>query len=158
MFISWFLSPLLAGLVTLLLFLIIRTAVLRRANSTKIAFWVLPLLLLLTFFINLFFILTKGVKNYVTIDQNKGAWLAAVSATGAALVGSAILWPLMSKSLKRYDEQQASALEAGKGDAEKSVFVEEDRFQRAVHDRLKPVEVDPNDKSIGAWFKRFRWD
>lgn len=55
--ISWFLSPLLAALVTLILFLIIRTAVLRRANSTKIAFWVLPLLLLLTFFINLFFIL-----------------------------------------------------------------------------------------------------
>lgn len=39
-FISWFLSPLLAGLVTLIIFLIIRTVVLRRANSTKIAYWV----------------------------------------------------------------------------------------------------------------------
>lgn len=57
--ISWFLSPLLAALVTLVLFLIIRTAVLRRVNSTKIAFWVLPLLLLFTFFINLFFILVS---------------------------------------------------------------------------------------------------
>jgi hypothetical protein len=52
-----FLSPLLAALVTLVLFLLIRTFVLRRANSTKIAFWTLPVLLLLTFFINLFFIL-----------------------------------------------------------------------------------------------------
>jgi sodium-dependent phosphate transporter len=57
--ISWFLSPLLAALITLILFLIVRTVVLRRANSTKIAFWVLPILILLTFFINLFFILVS---------------------------------------------------------------------------------------------------
>jgi sodium-dependent phosphate transporter len=56
---SWFLSPLLAAIVTLVLFLIIRTLVLRRANSTKIAFWVLPVLMILTFFINLFFILVS---------------------------------------------------------------------------------------------------
>jgi sodium-dependent phosphate transporter len=57
--ISWFLSPLLAALITLVLFLAIRTLVLRRAASTKIAFWVLPILILLTFFINLFFILVS---------------------------------------------------------------------------------------------------
>jgi phosphate/sulfate permease len=57
--ISWFLSPLLAALITLCLFLIIRSLVLRRANSTKIAFWVLPVLMVLTFFINLFFILVS---------------------------------------------------------------------------------------------------
>jgi hypothetical protein len=42
-----------AALITLVLFLLVRTLVLRRANSTKIAFWVLPVLMLLTFFINL---------------------------------------------------------------------------------------------------------
>ena len=57
--ISWFLSPLLAALITFVLFLIIRTFVLRRANSTKIVFWVLPVLMVLTFFINLFFILVS---------------------------------------------------------------------------------------------------
>jgi phosphate/sulfate permease len=57
--ISWFLSPLMAALITLVLFLIVRTLVLRRANSTKIAFYVLPVLILLTFFINLFFILVS---------------------------------------------------------------------------------------------------
>jgi sodium-dependent phosphate transporter len=58
--ISWFLSPLLAALITLVLFLIIRTFVLRRTNSTKVAFWVLPILMVLTFFINLFFILVSA--------------------------------------------------------------------------------------------------
>jgi sodium-dependent phosphate transporter len=58
--VSWFLSPLLAALITLVLFLLVRTLVLRRANSTKIAFWVLPVLMMITFFINLFFILVSG--------------------------------------------------------------------------------------------------
>ncbi len=58
--ISWFLSPLLAALITLILFLLVRTLVLRRANSTKIAFWVLPVLMIFTFFINLFFILVSS--------------------------------------------------------------------------------------------------
>jgi len=61
--ISWFLSPLLAALITLVLFVIIRTLVLRRAASTKIAFWVLPILILLTFFINLFFILVGPARS-----------------------------------------------------------------------------------------------
>jgi sodium-dependent phosphate transporter len=60
--ISWFMSPLLAALITLVLFIIIRSVVLRRVNSTKIAFWVLPVLMILTFFINLFFILVSGTS------------------------------------------------------------------------------------------------
>lgn len=99
---------------------------------------------------------TKGVKNYVTIDQNKGAWIAAVGAAGAALVGSLLVWPLMRNNLKKYDNQQAGGIEAGKDAVEKSVFVEQDKFQQAVMEKLKPVEVDPADKSIGAFFKRFR--
>ena len=38
--ISWFTSPLLAALATLTMFVIIRTLVLRRQNSTKLAFFV----------------------------------------------------------------------------------------------------------------------
>jgi phosphate/sulfate permease len=38
--ISWFASPLLAALATLVMFLIIRTLVLRRPNSTKLAYYV----------------------------------------------------------------------------------------------------------------------
>lgn len=54
-----FLSPIGAAIVCLLLFLIIRTLVLRRKDSTKWSFYVLPILLLVTVFINLFFIITK---------------------------------------------------------------------------------------------------
>jgi hypothetical protein len=49
--ISWFLSPIAAALVCLAIFLIIRTFVLRRPNSTKIAFWVLPVLIIVTIWV-----------------------------------------------------------------------------------------------------------
>lgn len=38
--VSWFISPLLSGLAASLLFLLVRTAILRRENSLQLAFWV----------------------------------------------------------------------------------------------------------------------
>ncbi|WIA29452.1 hypothetical protein OEZ86_011953 [Tetradesmus obliquus] len=145
------------ALITFVLFLAVRTLVLRRAESTTIAFYVLPLLILLTLFINLFFILTKGVKGIVTISAEKGAWLAAAGAAGARLIGTAIIWPLMKRSLLTFDTKTTNSIEAGKGVAAGgSAFQEEDAFQKAVSDKLKPVHVDADDKSLGAMFKRFR--
>lgn len=58
--ISWFLSPIAAAIVCLVIFLLVRTLVLRRQNSTKLAFYVLPLLIIITIWVNLFFILVSG--------------------------------------------------------------------------------------------------
>jgi phosphate/sulfate permease len=96
--ISWFLSPLLAALITLVLFLAVRTLVLRRANSTKIAFYVLPVLILLTFFINLFFILVS-------------ARLAAVLVGDAVLVGSCVSSD--AKCANDMDTTSANSSDAG---------------------------------------------
>jgi phosphate/sulfate permease len=46
--ISWFLSPLAAALIAFIIFVAVRTVVLRRAMSTDIAFYVLPVLILIT--------------------------------------------------------------------------------------------------------------
>lgn len=57
-----------------MIFLIVRTLVLRRKNSTMIAFWVLPVLILITFWINLFFILTRvsrAAKDAVVTDGRR---------------------------------------------------------------------------------------
>ncbi|KAF6262371.1 phosphate transporter [Scenedesmus sp. NREL 46B-D3] len=157
--VSWFLSPLLAALITLVLFTAIRTLVLRRVNSTKIAFWVLPVLMLITFFVNLFFILTKGVKSIVSIKPSDAAWYSAVGAVGAAIVGTACIWPFMAKMLRKYDMEAAGAsVEEGKGASGTvpAAFVEEDSFQKRIAAKLAAVEVDPSDTSIGARLKRFR--
>lgn len=151
---SWFIAPLCAAFACLVIFLLVRTLVLRRKNSTQIAFWVLPILIIITVWVNLFFILTKGVRAVVEIEVDKAAWLSAVSAVGAALIGSAILLPYMKKRLAAYDAQN-STLPTKDADG-KFADVEEDDFQKRVDEKLKPVEVDPNDKSMKAYFNRFR--
>uniref|UniRef100_A0A383WJI0 Phosphate transporter n=1 Tax=Tetradesmus obliquus TaxID=3088 RepID=A0A383WJI0_TETOB len=157
--VSWFLSPLLAALITLVFFLIIRTFVLRRQNSTKIAFWVLPFLIFFTIFVSLLFVLTKGVSAVVKIKTEKAAWLAAVSGVGAAVIGTAALWPLMKRMVAKYDRQHGGSKDASDiviDAGGKFKDVEEDEFQKKVDNMLAAKEVDPNDKSIGAYFTRFR--
>lgn len=160
---SWFISPLMAALICLIFFVAIRTLVLRRANSTNVAFWVLPFLLIFTIWVNLFFVLTKGVRAVVSIETPQGAWMAAVGAVGAAVIGTLIMWPVMKRYLRKYDEAQiiipvANGEAGGKDVANGQRYqdVEEDKFQRWIDNRLKPVEVDPNDKSFSATMKRCR--
>uniref|UniRef100_A0A383V819 Uncharacterized protein n=1 Tax=Tetradesmus obliquus TaxID=3088 RepID=A0A383V819_TETOB len=63
----------------------------------------------------------------------------------------------MKRSLLTFDTKSTNSIEAGKGVAAgESAFQEEDAFQKAVSDKLKPVHVDADDKSLGAMFKRFR--
>lgn len=59
-----FLSPIGACIVCLIIFLTIRTLVLRRENSTNWSFYVLPVMLVVTVWVNLFFIITK-----VSVDE-----------------------------------------------------------------------------------------
>lgn len=49
--ISWFLSPLAAALIAFIIFVAVRTMVLRRARSTDAAFYVLPVLILVTIWV-----------------------------------------------------------------------------------------------------------
>jgi sodium-dependent phosphate transporter len=49
---SWAISPVLAGLVGAIIFLLIRTLVLRRKNSTGISYWALPVFVLVTIWVN----------------------------------------------------------------------------------------------------------
>lgn len=56
---SWFISPLLTGLASAAIFGTLRTLVLRRKNAYALSFWVLPIAVLITTWINIFFIFTK---------------------------------------------------------------------------------------------------
>lgn len=56
---AWFISPILTGAAAALLFFILRTAVLRANNAYFRSFWALPPAVFVTFFINVFFVLTK---------------------------------------------------------------------------------------------------
>lgn len=60
---SWFVSPILSGLTAALIFFVVRTLVLRRRNAYTLSFWTLPPFVLITTFINLYFVFTKVIHS-----------------------------------------------------------------------------------------------
>ena len=50
---SWFFSPIIGGILSSIIFALNRVCVLRRKNSAYLAIWSLPVLLFVTFFINM---------------------------------------------------------------------------------------------------------
>ncbi|PNH12260.1 hypothetical protein TSOC_000860 [Tetrabaena socialis] len=103
--ISWFTGPLLSALATALLFLVVRTAILRRENSLQLAFWALPCLVFFTVFINSYFVLVKGATKKLSWPSSRCAWISAIVATGATLLTIAIAMPLA----RRYVYQELAA-------------------------------------------------
>lgn len=100
------------------------------------------------------FICFQGIRAVVRLELEKAAWLSAVGAVGAAVLGSLVFMPLMRRRLKNFDAQ-ASGLPVTK-DNGKFADVEEDEFQKKIDALLQPVEVDPDDKSLKARWNRFR--
>jgi hypothetical protein len=46
------------------------------------------------------------VRAVVKIENAQGAWIAAVGAVGASIIGCALVWPIMKRYLRKYDEAQ----------------------------------------------------
>jgi sodium-dependent phosphate transporter len=66
----------------------------------------MPVFVLVTIYINLFFILTKGAKNIVSISYEKAAWICAIAGAGSAVVVALVGFPFLNKKIKEYDEYQ----------------------------------------------------
>lgn len=154
-FVSWILSPTVAALFSYILFVVTRTAVLRRPNSTKVAYWALPAFIFVTIWANLYFMLTKGVRAVATIDYGQGAWITTVASVGAAVLSIVVGFPLINRRLKAMEEEKAVA--ASKGELGGHwIDGKTDEFQERIAAKLEPYPVDPEDKSMGAHFRRFQ--
>jgi sodium-dependent phosphate transporter len=116
---SWFVSPVLAALASAAIFGACRVLVLRRQRAFALSFALLPLLVLLTVFINVYFVLTKGaaktLKKTADWSETKAIWVALSVAGGAALLtGLAVvpaLWARI-KTLERRAADEAAAATA----------------------------------------------
>ncbi|GIL86085.1 hypothetical protein Vretimale_13891 [Volvox reticuliferus] len=113
--VSWFISPLMSGLATAMLFFIVRTAILRRERSLELAFWALPVLVLLTVFINVYFVLFKGADMRIKWSSNKCAWVSACAAAGCTVLTIIFGMPLVRhyvyKDIEARRLQQLSEME-----------------------------------------------
>ncbi|PNW72407.1 hypothetical protein CHLRE_16g676757v5 [Chlamydomonas reinhardtii] len=104
---SWFTSPLLCGLATAALFVVLRSAVLRRENSLQLTYVLLPILVLLTVFVNCFFVLNKGASRELTWSIGQCAWVSAAAAGGCSLITVVALVPLLRRVVGKEEEKRS---------------------------------------------------
>mmetsp|Transcript_5632 Transcript_5632/g.9807 ORF Transcript_5632/g.9807 Transcript_5632/m.9807 type:complete len:285 (-) Transcript_5632:7-861(-) len=83
---SWFISPIVAGVLSCFIFCMSRLTILRAENAAMRAFIALPLLIILTVFINIFFVLYKGAKNELHWENQQAAWVAAAISAGTLVL------------------------------------------------------------------------
>lgn len=112
---SWFIAPVLTGLVSALIFFVVRTLVLRRRNAYRLAFWALPPFVLITTWINIFFVFTKGAKETLSSSSSwtsaKAAWVSAIIAVGVTLLTIFVALPLLRRMAARHFDSDGRPIE-----------------------------------------------
>lgn len=114
--VSWFASPIVTGCISAMLFLLLRTLVLRRNNALIKSLFVLPFAVALTLFINVYFVFTKGAKKMLVSSakdwsDGKAAWIAAAIAGIAGLLTALIVVPLLHRRIKTFFDADGNAIE-----------------------------------------------
>ncbi len=109
---SWFFSPILTGTASAILFLLSRHLVLRSTNAYKRSFLVLPPMAFLTFWVNIYFVLTKGAAKMLSAQaagwtSKKAAWIAAAAAAGVSFLSVVVVIPLMYRRIETVHQQRA---------------------------------------------------
>lgn len=104
--IAWFFSPIFGAIASFTIFVTIRTLVLRSDQPVKRSYFVLPIMIFLTIWINVYFVFTKGAKAQLSSekwDQDKNAWVAACVAAGCSLISLLFIPYIMSRVEERID-------------------------------------------------------
>mmetsp|Transcript_3492 Transcript_3492/g.6205 ORF Transcript_3492/g.6205 Transcript_3492/m.6205 type:complete len:659 (-) Transcript_3492:145-2121(-) len=103
---SWFISPLLSALLAFIVFLFVRTAVLRRKHPVKMAFVTLPVWYFLTVSIVIFFIIYKG-SPALSLDDKFSVGEALGIAFGAGAGAAILCWftavPMQRRALEKWE-------------------------------------------------------
>jgi sodium-dependent phosphate transporter len=105
---SWFVSPILTGAASALIYTTTRSLVLRRPNAYQLSYYVLPPMVLLTTWINVYFVLTKGAKKSLQgsdeWSDEKSLWVTSIIAFGCSLLSGVIGIPLLKRRIERLPE------------------------------------------------------
>ena len=114
--VSWFASPIVTGFISAMLFLLLRTLVLRRKNALIKSLFVLPFAVALTLFINIYFVFTKGAKKMLVSSAKdwsdaKAGWISAVIAGIAGVLTALIVVPILHRRIKTFFDADGNAIE-----------------------------------------------
>lgn len=102
---SWFISPILTGATSALIYTTTRKLVLRRENSYQLSYYVLPPMVLLTTWVNVYFVLTKGAKKSLQTSEDwsdeKSLWVTSIVAVSCSLLSGIVGIPLLKRTIER---------------------------------------------------------
>jgi sodium-dependent phosphate transporter len=95
--ISWVSSPIICAVISAIIYSTIRYTIVRSPHSVERSLYSLPISVFFTFFIEFFFILSKGAGSRITWDIATTIWVSACIATGASLLSLGFIPPLQKK-------------------------------------------------------------
>jgi sodium-dependent phosphate transporter len=103
---AWFIAPVLTAAGSVIIFLLVRTLVLRRPNALTLSYWALPPFVFLTIFVNIYFVFTKGAAKALSATDgwtnDKAALVALGAAGGAALLVAVVVLPILRRMSARH--------------------------------------------------------
>lgn len=115
-FMSWVIAPLLSGVISTLLYLFVRTFVLRQKNSLDRAFIFFPFLVGITVAVNAYFVIYKGFKRKIEYKGKKqalsdilGVGYSSLVAWGLGALVGVILYFTFIPYLRNKIERDAAA-------------------------------------------------
>ncbi|KPA81924.1 phosphate-Repressible Phosphate Permease-like protein [Leptomonas pyrrhocoris] len=137
---SWFISPLLTGAVSALVYGTVRFFVLRPANAAKRAMYTLPIIVAVAFFLESFFVLYKGASKRLHWSVDKAACVAACIGGCAGLISCAFI-PLLKRLVARDEARALAAASEQPNGAENNIEDGLKREPTALEEAPKPKEV-----------------
>lgn len=164
---SWFVSPILTGCASALLFTSTRTLVLRRPNSYKLSYYVLPPMVLLTTWINIYFVLTKGAKKSLQgaddWSDSKALWVTSVISVGCSILSGVVGIPLLKRHIENRPVIEEVCVESNEPKVENILLkgleqdihkiIDEDPMIAAIHDNAELF--DPNTENVFKYLQVF---
>lgn len=143
--VSWVISPLMSGIVSYMLFYLLKVSVLRQNESTQKALYSFPIIVGITMLINTYFIISKGSKrenwNELYTDGEKVAISFGVG--GFSLLLTGIAMPFLSKRIQKRSSEYKM----------ENILTISDTKVQNVHDSCEVY--DPNTEHIFSYCQIF---
>lgn len=146
MVLSWFISPLLSGLISSSLYGIIRITILRKKYEDKYIFYAFPLLVGITMLLNSFFIFYKGAKGIGLDDTPLGAVIGI--SFGIGILSGLLTIPVLPKIYNSIDNKHKNTeIEITDLETNSTEIVElVNDTPKTLYDKIINVDINTFDK------------
>lgn len=150
-FLSWVVSPLICGIITVILFFFIRQFVLRSPNSFIRAFYTLPLLVGGIAWLIASFIIQTGSDNetWKEYDDSFAVWVGAVCGVGCALFTLLVVMPILRKKINLHEQQTIADAESAATHAKNGTEPEAEEPKASwTHKIPAPIRNNPITRAL----------